>query len=541
MLKKEFYSTAIYARLSREDGNGVESNSIANQISFIKEYIKSAPELHIVSIRKDDGYSGVDFLRPDFKEMMEDIKRGKVDCVIVKDFSRFGRNHLEVAEYLEHVFPFMGVRFISINDNYDSIHPASDSDHIVIPFKNLINESYLRDISIKVRTSLNSKREKGEFVGNFAPYGYIRNPEDKHKLVIDPYAANIVRRIFRMKISGMSHSKIADSLNTEGEPSPIEYKNMNGIHQYTPLKRNIVTKWSYITIDRILKNDVYIGTLSQGKQTTPSYKVKKVIIKPQAEWAVIENAHFQIISKSDFEIVQRILKIDTRTAPGNNEVALFSGMLYCADCKNSMVRKSVSSKGKKYYYYVCATNKYQKACSSHSISEEKLKEAVKTSLQTQIKLVLNMSEALKRLKNLPENEKELPYSKEQLKIREKELEEVQQLRRGLYEDYRSDIITKDDFIVFNSQYAQKVDALKNGIEQLLKEIEILLDEQKENPDWIERYCLYDKETELTRSLLVSLVEKIGIHEKNKIHITYFFQDKLQFLEKFLHDQDRMEV
>lgn len=535
----KIYSAAIYARLSREDGSGVESNSITNQINYIQDFLKSKSDIQLVSIRKDDGYSGVDFERPDFEAMMEDIKNGVVNSVIVKDFSRFGRNHLEVAEYLEHLFPFLGVRFISINDNYDSINPATDADHIVIPFKNLVNESYLRDISIKVRTSLDSKRKKGEFVANFAPYGYMRDPEDKHRLVIDTYAAKIVQRIFEMKISGLSHQKIADTLNAEGELVPIDYRNANGLKQFTPLKKSAVTNWNYTTIDRILKNIAYIGTLVQGKISTPNYKIKKNIVKPQEEWAILEDAHPAIVSKSDFEIVGNLLKMDTRTAAGDEELLLFSGLLYCGDCKNSMVRKIVPVKGKKYVYYVCASSKYEKKCSPHSIQEEKLRETIFKLVMVQIRVVSDLQECLEALKNAPLSERKQGDIEQQLQCREAKLEEVQQLRKGLYEDYKDSILTKEDFVLFNAQYISQAEQLKKGIQQLKEKQGLLFEQEEESvPEWVQRYKAFENATELSRKMLVSLVQKVFIYDKKRICVVFYFQDKIALLQELLPDGEQ---
>lgn len=532
----KIYSAAIYARLSREDGSGVESNSITNQINYIQDFLKSKSDIQLVSIRKDDGYSGVDFARPDFEAMMDDIKNGVVNCVIVKDFSRFGRNHLEVAEYLEHLFPFLGVRFISINDNYDSINPATDADHIVIPFKNLVNESYLRDISIKVRTSLDSKRKKGEFVANFAPYGYMRDPEDKHRLVVDTYAAKIVQRIFEMKISGLSHQKIADTLNAEGELVPIDYRNVNGLKQFTPLKKKAVTNWNYTTIDRILKNIAYIGTLAQGKISTPNYKVKKNIVKPQEEWAILEDAHPAIVSKSDFEIVGNLLKMDTRTAAGDVELLLFSGLLYCGDCKNSMVRKIVPVKGKKYVYYVCASSKYEKKCSPHSIQEKKLRETIFKLIMVQIRVVSDLQECLETLKNAPLSERKLGDIEQQLQYRETKLEEVQQLRKGLYEDYKDGILTKEDFVLFNAQYISQAEQLKKGVQQLKERMGLLCEQEETSvPEWVRRYRAFENATELSRKMLVSLIQKVFIYDKKRICVVFYFQDKIALLQELLPD------
>ena len=288
---KKVYHASIYLRLSKEDGDVTsgsknESNSISNQKSLVMDYLKDKHDIQVVSIREDDGYSGVDFNRPGFQLMLEDIKKGIIDCIIVKDLSRFGRNYIEVGRYLEKLFPMLGVRFIAVNDNYDSLEVDTAHD-IVMPFKNLINDSYCRDLSVKIRSHLAVKRKNGEFIGAFACYGYLKDPENKNHLVIDTYAGPVVQDIFRMKINGYSQYKIADTLNEQGILSPMEYKRSIGVHFETSFKVNTKALWSAKAVSRILTNEVYTGVLVQGKQTTPNHKVKvrqAVEEKTGSEW-----------------------------------------------------------------------------------------------------------------------------------------------------------------------------------------------------------------------------------------------------------------
>ncbi len=223
--KNKGIRAAAYLRLSIEDGDKAESNSIGNQRELIQNFVAERPELHLVGEYADDGYTGTNFERPGFTQMMEDIQSDKINCIIVKDLSRLGRNYIEMGKYLERIFPMMGIRFIAINDNYDNANTeSSDSDSIVVPFKNLLNDSYCRDISIKVRSQLDIKRRKGEFIGGYAVYGYSKDEQNKNRLVVDEYAADIVRSIYRRKLEGMSANSIADQLNSEGVLAPSEYK-----------------------------------------------------------------------------------------------------------------------------------------------------------------------------------------------------------------------------------------------------------------------------------------------------------------------------
>ena len=265
----KIYHAAIYVRLSKEDGDisssaKLESNSISNQKALILDFLKDKKDIEVVSVRVDDGYSGSNFDRPAFQAMLEDIRRGIVDCVVVKDLSRFGREYIDSGKYIERLFPALGVRFIAINDNYDSLEGKSQADEIVIPFKNLINDAYCRDISIKIRSHLEVKRKNGEYIGAFTPYGYKKDDSDKNKLVVDTYAADIVKEIFRLKLSGMSQTAIANYLNDQGVLSPMEYKHSLGINIQDNFKRHEQAEWSAMSVKRVLENEVYIGTLIQG-------------------------------------------------------------------------------------------------------------------------------------------------------------------------------------------------------------------------------------------------------------------------------------
>jgi DNA invertase Pin-like site-specific DNA recombinase len=373
------YNAAAYARASKDDA---DSATIKNQMKMICDYIKKIPAIRIVSHREDNGFSGVDFLRPAFNEMMTDIVSGKINCVVVKDFSRLGRNYIEVGELMEEIFPRLNVRLISINDHYDSVLPRTEADEIIIPFKHLIDEYYLRESSVKIRGSLRAKRRAGEFVAAFAAYGYKRAAKGNNSLVPDGHAADVVRRIFNMKMDGANHRRIAGYLNGIGEPSPAEYKQTRTGYK-PPFQKGLKPAWSAVAVGRILRNPVYAGTLVQGKQTTPSYKIKKRVDKPKNEWDITRNAHEAVVSRHTFSVVSGLLARDSRTPPGKNTVYPLSGMVFCADCKNNMVR----TKSQNYFYYVCAsgrTHGQTKNCASRCIRQSKLESAVAEALKRQI-------------------------------------------------------------------------------------------------------------------------------------------------------------
>ena len=325
---------------------------------------------------------------------MQDIEKRNVNCIIVKDLSRFGRNYIETGRYLERIFPFMGVRFIAINDHYDSAEENDDKGRILIPFNNLINDTYCRDISLRVRSHLDVKRKEGQFIGSFAGYGYRKDPKDKNHLIIDEYAAGIVQEIFKSKLNGMSSQRIASHLNELGVLPPNEYKRANGFNYTCGFQAGLNQKWTVVSVNRILKNESYTGTLIQGKRRKINYKVKKSHDVGSENWIRVEDAHDAIISKGEFQQVQQLLELDTRTAPSQTTVYPLSGFLRCADCGQNMIRRTVTKNGKKYQYYHCSTYKNGGGCTPHMINSEKLTESVLAAIRHQVTLLVEAEKVL---------------------------------------------------------------------------------------------------------------------------------------------------
>ncbi len=521
------YNAAMYVRLSKDDGDKAESDSISNQKELIKDFLKSKPEINLCSERVDDGFSGVNFDRPGFQAMMADIRSGIINCVIVKDFSRFGRNYIEVGKHLEHIFPFLGVRFISVNDHYDTANKASDSDELIVPFKNLINDAYSRDISVKIRSQLQVKRKKGDFTGAFAAYGYIKSPDNKNQLIIDEYAAEIVRDIFRMKMEGMSQQGIADLLNAKGELSPMEYKRFHNMNYSTSFKINSKALWTAVAVGRILKNPIYIGVLEQGKVTTPNHKLKKRVTKPVSEWCVVKNAHEPIISKQIFDTALGLLKADTRISPKEEKVFIFSGLLYCADCGNSMARKTVTSKGKKYFYYVCTTKKKSEGCSFHCFKEGELIDLVLFYIKKHIESFSDFEKILSLMKSQPHRERELQKLCKGLCLREQEVEKYRRLKQSLYEDFKEGILEKQDYTDFNAVYSQKLSDAELNVLKIKNDIDNI--KNTKTHVWIDEFMKRGNIKELSRELVVSLIQKIVVHENGMIDINFSYQDEYKRL------------
>ena len=538
--QNKIWNATLYLRLSRDDGDKEESNSITGQRDLLRDYISQHPELREYAVRVDDGFSGSTFERPSFQKMIEDVRAGRTDCIIVKDLSRFGRNYLDVGEYIEKIFPFLGVRFIAVNDHYDSLGDKKSSDDLIIPFKNLINEAYCRDISVKIRSQLEIKRKNGQFLGSFAAFGYLKDPQNKNRLIADEYAADIVRDIFRWKLEGVSPQDIADALNKLGVLSPMEYKRSLGMKYTTSFKTNSKALWSAGTVIRILKNPIYTGVLVQGKETTPSYKVHKRITRDQSEWVVTEDSHEAIISKIDFDSVQKVLKLDTRRSPDGEAVGLFSGMVFCGDCGASMVRKTVPAGGRKYVYYVCSAHKQEKSCSPHRMRDTVLEDIVLDSLKQHIREVVDMSELLSMTDTAPLRTARAQKVQRQLEKKHEEYEKLQKLLMSLYENLADGIIDREEYTRLKQNFTIRAEETEKQMDALRENLSDIQNQGSSN-DWMEEFSKRQGLTELDRSVVVALIDKILIHANDVVEIVYRWQDEFSWQLDILRRARLQEV
>ena len=528
---KQKYQAALYLRVSKEDeavaiGTKNKSDSIANQKSLLLDFVKNRQDIQVVSIREDDGYSGVNFNRPAFQAMIEDIKRGTIDCIIVKDLSRFGRNYIEVGCYLEKLFPVLGIRFIAVNDNYDSLYTDSAYD-IILPFKNLINEAYCRDLSIKIRSCLDSKRKNGEFVGAFACYGYIKNPENKHQLMIDWYAGSIVQDIFRMKLHGYSIYSIAEQLNAQGILSPLEYKRSMGQAFTTCFQTHTKAIWSAKAVMRILTNEVYTGTLVQGKQTTPNHKnnIRQPIAKN--DWIRIQHTHDALIEPYLFELIQTLMQRDTRTSPHTDVVFPLAGLLYCGDCGQPMVRKTTSYHNKKdgngikkYAYYVCHGHANTKKCSWHRIKEKDLLIAVLQAINFYIGMISDKEKALHNMPNL--QNKQIQKYERYIEEKQQELEKIQRFKLGMYEDFKEGLLSQSDYFTFQQEFDNRIQQAIDAMHHFRTQITKIQNYFVRENTWVQQFIQCDELSELTRCAAVVMIHRILIYEGNRIKIIFRF-------------------
>lgn len=527
--KKSVYFAGEYLRLSRDDGDKAESDSIQNQRELIKDFLSKHPEITTTKEFVDDGFSGTTFDRPGFKRMMTEIEKGRIDCIIVKDLSRLGRNYIETGKYLERIFPMYGVRVIAINDNYDTANESNDADQIVIPFKNLINDAYCRDISMKIRSQLDVKRKNGQFIGSFATYGYMKDPKNKNHLIIDEYAANVVRMIFNMKLEGYSAGTIAEHLNENRILTPMEYKRFCGLNFNGGFQISTNPVWHPNTVTRILKNEIYLGISVQGKNRKINYKVKESRPIDAAKWIRVPDAHDAIIPKEVFDTVQKMLGLDTRTSPNKDQVDVLSGLVRCGDCGQNMIRRCSAKKEKTYYYYHCSTHKNGEGCSSHLISSEKLQDMILWQIRQQVELLVNAETILSAADSLPNEQFQVNFLNEQACKLRAEIEKYEDLKTKLYQDLREGTIGQDEYKELHDRFNRKLIEAKSSLEEIEEKksrvtLKGLCDQQ-----WLKDMKEFRNITTLDRKIVTALIEKIVVYSKERIEVNFRFADEMEVM------------
>lgn len=518
------YQMGAYCRLSKDDGENKISESIENQMKLIQEYVSKSEDLEIGDIYIDDGYSGLYFAdRPAFQRMMEDIYCGKIQGVITKDISRLGREYIETGNYIERVFPSLGVRYIAILDGVDSIRHSNEE---LAQFKTLLNDMYSRDISKKIRGALSAQKKRGQFTAGFVPYGYMKNPGDKYHFLIDPEAAEVVRKIFNLYLEGYSRNSIAKKLNEEGILPPSEYKRkVQGLKYYNPQEKEESKGWAYSTVTMILKNRSYTGAMVQHKSERLSYKMKKYLYIPEEQQYIVEHMHEPIISRAIFDQVREIMKKRART-PGFHssvrKVNPYAGFLVCGDCGYNLQRVTCRDG------YECGSyhRKGNHICYSHFIKREILDSIVRNEIQGQAKRMLKEKDKAELLKAADRKKKVKVYSQEAdqriLSLRE-ELHRVQRYKKKTYENYMDSILNKEEYLSYKAEYEKKDQDIREKIRRIELEKEDFGKTEKSYENWIEKLVKYGTLAEVTRELVTELIGKIVVNGDKSIDIVFNYQ------------------
>lgn len=519
------FQVAVYIRLSREDGDKDESDSVGNQRRLLIDYISKKEDLMLYDTYIDDGYTGTNFKRPSFQRMIKDIEVGKVNCVIVKDLSRFGRDYIETGRFLERFFPDLGVRFISITDGIDSIKQVYD---MLLPIKNIFNEQYARDISKKVQTAVKTKQKAGEFIGSFTSYGYKKSPTDKNKLIIDEYAAQIVRRIFAMYIQGYGKQRIAMILNTEGILCPTEYKKLNGSNYNNSNKLESTTYWSYSTIDSILKKEIYIGNMVQGTRFQRMRGKQKRL--PKEDWIIVENTHEPIIDIETWDKVQMLLTKRTRKLDLKTNTNIFAGFLKCGDCGRAMAKSIWKLRdGTRVFDLYCGTYRRhgKQYCTPHRLPMKVLEEIVLDDLKKIVGSVDDLKSLVKSQNLNVEKSKQITNT--EINKIQLDLERVKKIKKSIYEDYKEELISKEDFLSYREDYTKKEELYLKQLETLKKKKEDnIIGDVFESP-WIKRLLDLKDIESLDRNIVVEMIHHISVYEDKKIKICYNFSNELEHL------------
>lgn len=537
--KYKVWRIAIYIRLSKEDARSFdESESVTNQRDIIEDHISSfndGDEYVIVREYVDDGISGTtDDERDSFQEMLTDIKKGLINCVIVKDLARSFRNYSDQGYYLDDWFPRFNVRFISLfHQPLDSYKEPQNMRSIAVPIQGVLNENHCAETSDKVREVFDMKRRNGEHIGSFAAYGYIKNPNDKNALLIDEQAAQVVRDIYNMFLDGMSKNAIVHFLNDHGILCPAAYKReVLGLKYQNPnLDPTKSPLWTAITITGILKNRMYCGDMVQGRYRVKSYKIHVQEQVPEDEWYIVENTHEAVIDRETFEKVQRMLKRDTRTAPKQSKTYLFSGFLRCGDCGKAMSRSEV--KGIVYYY--CRTYKDQskKACTKHTIKHIRLEAAVLFAIQQQVYLSVDYSKAVEQINRAPLVKSQSKKLTDTIEQKERELAKIGRYKQSIYQDWKDGEISHTDYRHMKEDYERQAEALQEVIERLQAErVELENGIDTENP-FLATFRQYQNIETLSRDVLIELIDHIKIYEGGNISIVFRFADELQRIQEFI--------
>ena len=461
------------------------------------------------------------------QRLLGDVMNEKITCVVVKDLSRFARNYSDAGSLIDNLFVQMGVRFISLAEGVDSYLNPDSVNSIIVPITNVMNDQYCYQTSKKIRQVFDYKRRNGQYIGSFAPYGYIKDPKDKHQLIVD--AAETVKRVYSMLLQGSSKRAIALYLNEHGIPSPTAYRRKKGLPVSSAVADDPM--WGARMIHEILTNPIYTGDLVQGRRRVKSYKVHQIEAVPEEEWVRVPDTHEAIITHETFDKVQALLVRDTRTSPKGREVHLFSGFLKCADCGKSITR----SQSGKNIYYACSTykNRSRTACSMHSIKHNRLEAAVLFAIQYQVNTAVSYSKMITNINSAPLKKSQSHRLNDQIAAKEKELTRITRYKQSLYQDWKDGEITQQEYRDMKSDYERQAAELADVLARLNAErAELANGVDKEHPALV-AFAKYQSIETLTREILTDLVDHIKVYENGNISVHFKFADEFRKIAEYI--------
>lgn len=518
---KKKWQAGVYLRLSREDELTKDKNSysIETQRMIINKFLVAHPDIEVVDFYIDDGFSGTNMERPGYKRLKDDFENKKINCIIIKDLSRLARNNEEAGKLVFVVFPFYGIRFISVNDKVDSYLDPKSVNNISIQFKNLMNDEYSRDLSKKVKSARLTRQKRGEFLGSFAPYGYDKDPKDHHKLIIDPVAAEIVKLIFKKFLEGETFSSIASYLSINEVLTPCLYKRSRGMKLYNPNNDKFIM-WNGGTVRNILQDEVYTGTLVQGRRKKLSYKAKKFMAVNKEDWLRFENAHEAIISKEDFEKVQELLEKKKMPTHNTKTKNIYLGLVFCGECGHAMALSSKKSYST-YQAFYCKFFKKEKAyCNRKRIKVSVLSDIIIIALNQYLRFYVSLENVMKTLNK----QADTMLTKNQKDELDKQLMNLREEKKNLYIQFKCEAITRKQY----EEGRAMCDSRMLEIENRLKEVDESVSTTKEMEKnlFIELFKKYKKFTKLNREILETFVKKITVYSSKSLEIEWNFKDDL---------------
>ena len=540
--QEKVFKTGLYVRLSIEDvRDRKDSDSIENQTYLLKQFAEERPFLQIYSIYTDNGEKGTNFDRPEFNRLMDDVKAGKVNCIVVKDLSRFGRDYLETGNYLEKIFPFLGVRFISINDNYDSFNPENSNEGLIISLKNLLNDVYTKDISKKIISTFRERQSKGEFLGAHVPYGYSRPDDGTYKLVVDEEAASVIRQIYQWKVEELSDTVIARRLNDMGVPSPSKYKYLKGEWKNARYNNNI---WQRQAIKALTENEVYLGHKIYGKIQASLYEGKRKSRVPKDEWTIIENDHEPIIDQETFNIVHarrlEVYKEFTERLEQNkhfeNTDNIFKDVAICGDCKAKLVRRRRIKNNELSFYFSCTTYETNSGykCTRKHISEDEMIEAVYAAIRSKIDMVASIDEILEKVKKTTRFQSESDSISVEIRKTKSQIDRLNSLRSSLYDDYMEQLLSEQEYLYAKNKYEKDEANHNNRLNELLLQQKKYAETYSHDNKWLSAFRTFRGEKILTRGMLLELVNTVELNADRNILVNFKFKDVYEELMEYLN-------
>jgi len=527
------YTIALYLRLSLEDNNHRESESITNQRGLLKHFISSSDEFDECEVLEfiDDGYSGTNFNRPAVADMLNQVKNGKIDCIVVKDFSRFGRNHIEVGDYIEQIFPFLGVRFISINNNFDSKDHTKQAGSLDIAFINLINDYYSKDISKKVTSAKQAKMRKGDYMSTTALFGYRKMESNKNRLEIDPVAAEYVRKVFLLCLEGKTTGAIALEMNTQGIPTPMVYKRSI---DYDRKWRNVneINHWTRAMVLNLLRDERYIGSTVSGKTKVLKVGSNQRLKQSKNDWIVVPNTHEPIISQGVFSEAQIILGLKNERSTYRVMERLFAGKVKCGTCGHAMRGRYDRARP----FFFCETTKIHKTeCVTEKVYEDDLGELVLGLIRRFAEIALCADNIFVQLQTNANDD--ITKLVDDMASLQAEIDKVKSAKITLYESYKESKLTRDMYIKGKKQNEDVITTLQSRMEKMGSELKALKEEQNKN-QFVDSFKTLVHLAELTPQLVRELVYDIKIHTVDDIAITWNFEDNYQRVVHLLDTETR---